>query len=188
MHKVILFRGGMCGDIVLAMLDKNYVRSIYPKLLNRDRYVMKKFYNFSHAEKIQYFKKMSGHTLTHDTDFCHTLPVDNVIQIHCSDNAILEKLADRFWTKNESHAVDHVRKDLKLSEQYTLADDFRAWQQHHVFEHRLDVAQIYKKDFPDYLHSIVGVKDIEWARTMHELWSIKNSNTIIGKYMLYYDH
>ena len=171
MHKVILFRGGMCGDIVLAMLDKNYVRSIYPRLLHRDRYVMKKFYNFNDAEKMQYFKNMSGHTLTHDTDFCYKLSVEDVIQIHCSDANILEKLADRFWAKNEAHEVSHVWDDLRLSEQYTLADDFRAWQQHHVFKHRLDVAQIYKKDFPEYLHSIVGVKDIEWARTMHQLWS-----------------
>lgn len=171
MHKVILFRGGMCGDIVLAMLDKNYVRSIYPRLLNRDRYVMKKFYNFSTSQKMQYFKKMRGHTLTHDTDFCYKIPSDNVIQIHCSDTDILKKMADRFWTKNELHTVEHVRKDLLLSEEYTLADDFSAWQSHHMFKHRLDVAGIYKKDFPNYLHSIVGVKDIGWARTMHELWS-----------------
>ena len=171
MHKVILFRGGMCGDIVLAMIDKSYVRSIYPRLLQRDRYVMKEFYNFTNAEKIQYFKNMSGYTLTHDTDFCYKIPQENVIQIHCSDPHILDKLADRFWTKNEPHSVKHVWHDLKLSEHYTLADDFRAWQKCHVFGHRLDVAKIYNKDFPDYVHSTVGVKDIKWAQTIHDLWS-----------------
>ena len=171
MHKVILFRGGMCGDIVLAMVDKNYLRSIYPRLLHRDRYVMKKFYNFSDAEKIEYFKKMTGYTLTHDTDFCNTIPEQDVIQIHCSDPAILKKMADRFWTQNTASGVDHVKTDLKLSEQYTLADDLQSWQEHHVFKHRLDVAEIYSKDFPDYLNSVVGVKDIAWSRTIHDLWS-----------------
>ena len=30
MHRVILFRGGMCGDLILSMLDKSYVKSVYP--------------------------------------------------------------------------------------------------------------------------------------------------------------
>ena len=170
MHKVILFRGGMCGDTVLAMLNKSYVRSIYPRLLHRERYVMKKFYNFSNEEKLKYFKKMSGYTLTHDTDFCHTIPEQNVLQVYCSDIAMLAKLADRFWSKNDEHAVEHVKTDLKLSEEYTLADDFKSWQDQHVFKHRLDVAKIHDKSFPDYLNRIVGVEDIAWARTVHDLW------------------
>ena len=27
MHKVILFRGGYCGDVILSMINKEYVRS-----------------------------------------------------------------------------------------------------------------------------------------------------------------
>lgn len=170
MHKVILFRGGMCGDVVLAMLDKAYVRSIYPMLLDRKRYVMKKFYNFSVKEKQEYFERMTGHTITHDTEFCRSLPSESVVQIYCSNEEILEKLAERFWTKNPANSVAHVKADLGLNENYALTDDFKAWQDFHVFSNRLDIAGIYDNDFPEYLHRVMGVNDIAWARTMHDIW------------------
>ena len=120
--------------------------------------------------KQEYFQRMTGHTITHDTEFCRSLPTESVIQIHCSDYSMLAKLSDRFWTKNPYNSVAHVKTDLGLNENYTLADDFQAWQDSHVFSNRLDIAGIYDSEFPDYLHRVIGVKDITWARTMHDIW------------------
>ena len=54
MHKIILFRGGMCGDLILCMINKQYMRSIYPFKQVRERTKMKKFYNYSDKEKYDY--------------------------------------------------------------------------------------------------------------------------------------
>jgi len=170
MHTVILFRGGMFGNIILSMLDKNYVRSIYPLRQQKERYRMKKFYLFSHQQKMEYFKNMDGYTLSHDTDFCRTVDQERVIQLFCSDLSMMEKLASRFWSKNSPEDVAHVKKDLALSETYTLADDLEAWQNHHVFKNRFDVKNIYDVDFVDRLEQHFKVKDVKWARSIHGIW------------------
>lgn len=178
MHKIILFRGGMFGDIILSMLDKAYVQSVYPLRQVRERFVMKKFYDFSMEEKKSYLSKMDGYTLSHDTDFCKQVDEDHVIQIFCSDKKMLPHIAERFWTQNDYHQVEHVKTDLKLSEQYDLADDIHGWQEHHVFKHRLDTATIYSQQFPAYLDHMLGVKDLDWARTIHELWLETESRSL----------
>ena len=83
---------------------------------------------------------------------------------------MMEKLASRFWSKNSPEDVAHVKKDLALSETYTLADDLEAWQNHHVFKNRFDVKNIYDVDFVDHLEQHFKVKDVKWARSIHGIW------------------
>ena len=59
MHKVILFRGGYCGDVILSMINKEYVRSFYPLKNVRKRFLMKKFYNYTTKQKIEYFNEFN---------------------------------------------------------------------------------------------------------------------------------
>lgn len=170
MHTVILFRGGMFGDIILSMLDKNYVRSVYPLKQKKQRYLMKKFQIYSHQQKMEYFKKMDGYTLSHDTDFCKTIDQDQVVQIYCSDLSMMEEIASRFWSRNHHEDVSHVKDDLELNETYTLADDLTAWQNHHVFKKRFDVKKIYDVDFASHLEQHFDVRDMDWARCIHSIW------------------
>ena len=170
MHQIILFRGGMCGDILLSMLDKAYVSSIYPLKQHKERTCMKKFYNYSVEEKLKYFNKMEGYTLSHDTDFCKTLDQEQVIQIFCSDLDMLSKFADRFWTKNDYESVAHVKTDLNLNQDYTLKEDLYEWQTYHVFKHRFDIKNVYKPDFVQNLETHFTIQDIDWAKTVHKLW------------------
>ena len=170
MHKVILFRGGMFGDLILSMLNKKYVRSVYPLKHVRERSVMKKFYNFSLGEKYAYLERMDGYTLSHDTDFCKQIDDDRVIQIFCSDEKMLPHLADRFWKRNPYKGVAHVKDDLKLDNDNTLADDMKAWQDYHVFKNRFDVKNIYSTNFVDDLQKFFEIDDYEWAKTIHQIW------------------
>ena len=170
MHKVILFRGGMFGDLILSMLNKEYVRSVYPLKPVKERTVMKKFYNFSQKEKYLYLEKMDGYTLSHDTDFCKQINEDQVVQIFCSDKKMISHVADRFWTKNSYESVAHVKDDLNLGGDKTLAKDIEAWQSFHVFKHRFDVKNIYKDCFLDDLAKTFEINDHRWAKTIHNIW------------------
>lgn len=174
MHKIILFRGGMFGDIILSMLNKKYVRSVYPLKQVKERTVMKKFYNFSLKEKYLYLGKMDGYTLSHDTDFCRQINEDQVVQIFCSDKEMLSHIADRFWTKNPHESVAHVKDDLNLGQEKTLAQDIESWQSFHIFKNRFDVKNIYKNCFLDDLESAFEIDDYEWAKTIHNIWLQKN--------------
>ena len=187
MHKVILFRGGMFGDVVLSMLNKKYVRSIYPLKNVRERYVMKKFYNFSLEKKYKYVEKMDGYTLSHDTDFCKKINEDQVVQIFCSDTKMLTHMADRFWIFNEYESVAHVKKDLQLNKDKTLAQDFEAWQTFHVFKNRFDIKNIYKKNFVDDLQKSFEIHDYNWAKTIHNIWLTKSTMEKFGKYLYNYE-
>ena len=170
MHKIILFRGGMCGDLILCMINKEYVRSIYPFKQVRERTIMKKFYNYSDKEKHDYFSRMEGYTSSHDTEFCRNVNPDSVVQLFCSDNDMMPTLAERFWTKNDSDAVEHVKSDLGLNKNYTLSDDMQAWQDFHVFKHRFDIKNVFKSNFVNDVEKYFGVKDYGWAKTLHKIW------------------
>jgi hypothetical protein len=170
MHKVILFRGGMFGDIILSMLNKKYVRSVYPLKPIKERTLMKKFYNFSLEEKYKYLEKMDGYTSSHDTDFCKQINQDQVVQIFCSDEKMLPHIADRFWTRNSYESVAHVKEDLKLDKDKTLAKDLEAWQSFHVFKNRFDIKNIYKEHFVYDLEKAFEINDHAWAKTIHNIW------------------
>ena len=170
MHKIILFRGGMCGDLVLSMLSKEYIRSIYPLKPVRHRINMKKYYEYSYAEKKEYLDKMDGYTLSHDTEFCRQIDQEQVIQIFCSNNEILPTLADRFWEKNTKDGVEHVKKDLNLNKNYTLLDDFKKWQDFHKFKYRFDIKNVYNEDFVSDVEKAFDLEDKAWASTIHRLW------------------
>ena len=57
MHNIILYRGGMCGDLILGMINKDYLHSHGPtdiedsicnqNKIKTDRQIMKKFFKFS---------------------------------------------------------------------------------------------------------------------------------------------
>ncbi len=172
MHRVILFRGGMCGDIILSMLDKNYVKSVYPLKQKDDRWVMKKFYNFSMQQKDNYYRYTQGYTLSHDTDYCKTIE-DNVIQLHCSDVEMLDIFSQRFWIKNPEHSVKHVVQDLNLDHNNRIKDykhDIELWQGFHIFKKRFDIKNVFKKHFVDDVRKHFEIADVQWATTVHEQW------------------
>tara|TARA_B100000519_G_scaffold200375_1_gene213389 strand:- start:824 stop:1354 length:531 start_codon:yes stop_codon:yes gene_type:complete len=172
MHRVILFRGGMCGDLILSMLDKSYVKSVYPLKQKDDRWVMKKFYNFSMQQKDNYFRNTQGYTLSHDTDYCKTIE-DNVIQLYCSDVEMLETFSRRFWSKNPEHSVKHVVDDLNSDYNNRIKDykhDIELWQDFHVFKKRFDIKNVFKKHFVDDVRKHFEIEDLKWANTVHEHW------------------
>jgi len=179
MHKVILFRGGMCGDLLLSMLDKKYVSSYKPLKQIKDFVLMKKFYNYTFAEKNQYFKKfIDEYTLSHDTDYCYKIK-NNVIQLYCSDKDMLYKFSERFWNKNDSASVAHVITDLKSSHHTKIEDyknDISNWQSVHIFKKRFDMKDVFKTKFVKQVKDYFNLKDTKHAALIHSNWlKLQNS-------------
>jgi len=173
MHKVILFRGGMCGDVLLSMLNKRYVENYNP-LKQKKKFVwMKKFYKYSLKEKDKYFKQFDNdYTLSHDTDYCYKIK-NNVIQLFCSDISMLAKFSERFWTKNDRPSIEHVIKDLNSTDNDKLKDyenDLLSWQTAHKFPKRFDIKDIFTNKFVEQVNNFFAVDNIEHANLIHTKW------------------
>ena len=80
----------------------------------------------------------------------------------------------RFWTKNPYESVAHVKDDLNLGQEKTLAQDIESWQSFHIFKNRFDVKNIYKNCFLNDLERAFEIDDYEWAKTIHNIWLQKN--------------
>lgn len=182
MHKVILFRGGMCGDVIFSMLHKKYISSIYPLKQVKERRLMKKFYNYTENEKKEYFNLFNNsntieYTLSHDTNFCQTIK-ENVIQLYCSDLSMLYRFSERFWIKNEFDAVEHVIKDMNTTPENKIKDyanDILNWQTAYVFPNRFDIKNIFDSSFSKQLIEHFSLQDINYAKFIHSQW-LKTEN------------
>ena len=182
MHKVILFRGGYCGDVILSMINKEYVRSFYPLKNVRKRFLMKKFYNYTTKQKIEYFNEFNQtgkteYTISHDTNFCSRPEIKkNVIQLHCSDEKLVPHFSSRFFIKNDWEDVSHIIGDLNStfeSKDKDYAEDVTNWQLFYKFPNSFDIKNIYKANFLDELQSTFEINDINWAKTIYTNWLTK---------------
>lgn len=178
MHKIILFRGGMCGDIILSMIDKSYTRNLYPLENIKQRYVMKKFYNYTEKEKLEYYESFNQnkteYTISHDTDFCFKPEIrKNVIQIYCSDEKMVPFFSKRFWIKNDFDEISHVIKKLDSTDKNKIKDyanDIISWQNFYKFPNTFDVKNVYTPNFINELKLQFEIRDLDWAKTIHAEW------------------
>ena len=167
-NKIILFRGGMCGDHLYKMLEPSNSK-------NNDHRIMKKFYNFSKQEKDNYYNNTKGYILTHDTDYCKTI-AKRVIQIYCSDVALMEKFAQRFWSRNAPdrfNQLNHVMTDMKSTEESKVKDyknDLEAWQKCNIFKDRFDIKNVFKNTFVDDVRKHFKIENLLHAETTHQSW------------------
>ena len=175
MHKVILFRGGMCGDILLSMLNKKYVRDEKKWKNKKPLYAMKRYYDYSEKQKWAYFLdynsvKGLNYTLSHDTNFCLRVKT-NVIQLYCSDESLLKVFSHRFWTKNSYNDIKHVIKDFNFSEKNKTeeyAQNLKAWQDTIKFPYRFDIKNIFKNNFITDFQNVFNLDDLSWTKRVHK--------------------
>ena len=182
MHKVILFRGGMCGDLILPMINKKYLdynnsgETFIPgyKLLS-ERLKMKTFVNYSQKEKQKYFNKFQNiyneYTLSHDTDFCLQIP-NNVIQIVCSDYKKIKLFAKRF-AKIEKEAIHKIFDSATTNEKNFVQKYYTSlllWQDSFTFPNQLDIKKIGTDSFVDDVVQKFEIKDISWTVKIYNEW------------------
>ena len=190
MHNIILFRGGMCGDLILGMINKDYLHSHGPTniedsvccqyKIKTDRQIMKKFFRYSNKEKEEYFKKFKNtpeYTLSHDTDFCLTKK-ENTIQIICSDNSKITHFAERFEKIHRNIVIEEAKKYIENTadtfvENY--ANSLQQWQDAFKFSETFDIKNIGKDTFVTDVFNKFQVKDKSWSLQVYDTW-LKTSN------------
>ena len=185
MHNIILFRGGMCGDLILGMINKDYLHSHGPTdiedsvcnqyKIKTDRQIMKKFFRYSNKEKEEYFKKFKNtpeYTLSHDTDFCLTKK-ENTIQIICSDNSKITHFAERFEKIHRNIVIEEAKKYIENTadtfvENY--ANSLQQWQDAFKFPNTFDIKNIGTSHFVDDVSNKFQVKDKAWSLQIYDTW------------------
>ena len=190
MHNIILFRGGMCGDLILGMINKDYLHTHGPTeiedsvcnqyKIKTDRQIMKKFFRYSNKEKEEYFKKFKNtpeYTLSHDTDFCLTKK-ENTIQIICSDRSKFTHFAERFEKIHRNIVIEEAKKYIENTadtfvENY--ANSLQQWQDAFKFSETFDIKNIGKDTFVTDVFNKFQVKDKSWSLQVYDTW-LKTSN------------
>ena len=191
MHNIILFRGGMYGDLLIGMINKNNLESHGPTniedsvccqyKIKTDRQIMKKFFRYSNEEKETYFKKFQNnnieHTLSHDTDFCLTKK-ENTIQVICSDKSMFQEYAERFEKVHRELVIEEAKKYIDNSadtfvENYT--NSLQLWQEAFKFPNTFDIKNMGKSHFVDDVCNKFQVEDKAWSLQIYDTW-LKSSN------------
>jgi hypothetical protein len=191
MHKPILFLGGMCGDIIILMVDPTCavhsatIEHTFDNL-KKPRQFMKKYWRYTNAQKdryYSYYNKVNSltYSLTHDTDYAKTIP--ETIQLHCSDIDRLEWFSTRYRKIYEDRNNGTVLKDLCKSMNFTVdgfnlqyANMIKDWQAFHIFDNRFDISLIGKDEFLDQAIEYFQIKEKDRAQKIYCEWQKKNYN------------
>jgi len=193
MIKPILFRGGMCGDLILGMLDqtallstthwqKSYGHSTCGgKSIKYTRTFLKKFFQYTDQQKTRYyetFKKINQdvYFLTHDTDFSMNYKTETV-QIVCSDIELIDHFAKRFHDLHRKQVIDEARKMIQNNKDFIsdYKESVIQWQKVFTFPHQFDIKNIFNKDlFIRDMDNFFRLQNKSWAESIYtrhvELW------------------
>ena len=177
MHRIILFKGGMCGDLVTTMLSPRYCSGLTPKLrLRRERREMKQHYRYDTEAKWAWHRRWDGtdqteHSCSHDTEFSRGVR-DRVTQLVAAPHS-LAWFSERFWTRNGDNYQDTVRERYMTHRREHRHADYRLfleqWQREEQFPDRFDVTHVRSPDFPDRVARHFGT-DPAWASRVHQAW------------------
>jgi hypothetical protein len=187
MHKPILFLGGMCGDVLLTMIDPTSVCDYTNKDSFKDcrtkksRRLMKNFWKYNQQQKNLYYNRFSKfdrdfYSITHDTEYSKTLA--NCIQLHCSDYTKSLWFSKRFRQLNAPSVVQRVCAQLNLNldnfdvEYANLIVD---WQSSFTLTNQFDIKNIGKDIFLDEVIDHYSVINRSWAKKIYKSWQ-KNNN------------
>ena len=182
----LLYRGGMCGDLILAMIDPNalkkrtgYNDKITDSVINDyrykpARYIMKKFHLYDSQYKQKYTQKLHDqYYLTHDTDWCQQTK-DRVVQVVCENKSLHKWFARRFekiYTPRPhiiQEAYNHIEQTNNFVSDY--ANSIAQWQQAFMFENRFDISDLHDTNFVERTLDYFGCDNYDWAMKIYSDW------------------
>ena len=194
---IMLFRGGMCGDLLCILLDPTMIKRrilsvnddddiVLGQIIKPQRARLKKFWRFTTVEKISYVNKLAtfpGIFLSsHDTDLSMTYYPNETQQVICSDLKLLHNFSRRFYDLHKNRVIEEAAKAINSKGDFV--DDYEAsiklWQDAFDLPNKIDIARIYHSDFIDYLSSKFPKMDIDRARDLHSRWLISESRNGYG--------
>lgn len=189
---VLLYRGGMCGDIIGLMLDPTIVKpravsvdpydsEVLPGLVikpSRER--QKSFHRWTLQQKLHDFDRFNSLSrsywlLSHDTDMVFRSRFPNrfrTLQLICTDDALIHTFAQRFWAMHPIDVIEQVATSIG-SNVHNFVDDYaesiRKWQLRYRAADTLDIRNIFNDDFVKDLGKI-AVFNRKRAKRLHQEW------------------
>jgi len=194
---IILYRGGMCGDIIAAMIDPtiykkriieitDYDDIVMGQIVKNSRCKLKKFWKYNDEYKINYIEKFKFINqnnlliLSHDTNLSLKYFNKETVQIVCNDDELLNLFSRRFHELHRPHVIRQV--SAAIDSKSNFIDDYysslKIWQDAFKFEKTLDISQIYHSNFVDTLKNLFPHIDIERAKLLHKKWIAKEQKNI----------
>ena len=194
---IMLFRGGMCGDLLCILLDPTMFKRrilsvnddddiVLGQIIKPQRARLKKFWRFSTVEKISYVNRLAAFPgiflSSHDTDLSMTHFPNETQQVICSDLRLLHNFSRRFADLHRNRVIQEAAKAINSKGDFI--DDYEAsiklWQDAFDLPNKIDIARIYHKDFTDYLSDKFPKMDVSRARELHGRWLISESRNGYG--------
>jgi len=194
---IMLFRGGMCGDLLCILLDPTMFKRrilsvndeddiVLGQIIKPQRAKLKKFWRFKTIEKINYVDKFVAFPeiflSSHDTDLSMSYYPNQTQQVICSDLKLLHNFSRRFYDLHKNRVIEEAAKAINSKGDFV--DDYEAsiklWQDAFDLPNKIDIARIYHSDFIDYLSSKFPKMDIDRARDLHGRWLISESRNGYG--------
>jgi hypothetical protein len=178
MVNTILFRGGMCGDLILRMIDPACMRGTK---FRQSQTCMKKFWKYELESKNRYYTRLSNikstvTVLSHDTDYLIDKP--NVTQLICSNDSLILWFAARFEDIHRPHVIEEAKREMgNYDDDFVnaYAVNIRLWQSAFQFENQFDIQNIRQSAFVDDVTSFFNIQDTDHAATVYDDWQDKQT-------------
>lgn len=187
MLNVILFRGGMFGDLLLGMVDPTalletsnwqleYKHSTCANYnIKYCRTFQKKFGNYTETQKQKYYDRFSRipqkvYVLTHDTDFSWKY-TNITTQIICSDYDMIHDFATRFKNMHRQKVIIEANSMIENKRNFVndYSESIKLWQDAFVFPNRFDIKNIHNKTlFLQDCENYFGINDMSHAERIYD--------------------
>lgn len=186
---ILLYRGGMCGDIIAAILDPTIHKKSIVSVTQEDDVVLgsafkntrnrlKKFWRYDLEYRIRYVNRLKSipgdHVIiSHDTNLSLEHFNLDTVQIVCSDSGMMEWFARRFESMHRAEVINEAYSCIEKNFNNFVEDyaySLQQWQDVFVFPRQLDIKNIRKLDFVDELAGSFPQIDRGKAQKMHQTW------------------
>ena len=134
MIRPILYMGGMCGDVILAMINPDHMMNGWL----REELCWKNPHQWPTERMNEVMLTDQGYAITHNADWCWQHH-KRVTQLTCTNDQI-EWCASRLYTANPPEQVPAIEYD-----QYCV--QMRGWIEMHKFPNRFSIENIMTRQF-----------------------------------------
>lgn len=186
MSTIVLYLGGMAGDLFVSCLNPNQFESIDVAVTLKKEYgLLKKFWQMSHDEKVVYINNHNDTAFlsSHDTEFSQQYP-KRTIRILCSNIDTLTKLSNRFRALHRPEILKHLCKQLNINEDrfdIEYSQMCQNWNNSFTFPIQFDIGNIFNTnqflmDFEEFCTAHSIHTDMKQVELLHTTWKDQNEN------------
>jgi hypothetical protein len=186
MSRIVLYLGGMGGDLLIGCLNPSQLESIDKIVnINPDHGRLKKFWQMTQSEKTSYINSYNDDIFlsSHDTEFSLN-HIDKTIRIYCSDYNTLVNLSLRFRALHSTSVIEYICQQHGFNINtfdIEYANMCCAWNASFDFSCNFDIINIFNHQFIDDFSSFCQKHNFKFhnqIKGLHQNWLAQNENFI----------